>query len=137
MNSAVTPSRESEAAGSAVEIRPMCHADLEAAERASDAPFLHAGRRTRRIHEPDLCPRSPAASAQWIERMCHFLDVDPDGCWVAVEQAEIVGFAVSQSRDDLWFLATYGVLTRRQGLGIGKRLLAAVLAHAHGRPGLF
>jgi GNAT superfamily N-acetyltransferase len=42
-----------------------------------------------------------------------------------------------QNRDDLWYLATYGVLSDRQGLGIGKRLLDKALAHAGERPGLF
>ncbi len=69
--------------------------------------------------------------------MRHFLDVDPEGCLVAVDGPEIVGFAISQNRDRLWYLATYGVLPDRQGHGIGKRLMDAVLAHADGRPGMF
>jgi RimJ/RimL family protein N-acetyltransferase len=112
-------------------------ADLEWTERTSDRLFLDAARRTRRIGEPEPQPRSPAASAQWIERMRHFLEADPAGCWVADHEGEIVGFAISQNRDHLWYLATYGVLTDRQGLGIGKRLLDEALAHAGERPGLF
>jgi GNAT superfamily N-acetyltransferase len=115
----------------------MDYADLEATERTSDSLFLDADRRTRRVGEPEPQPRSPAASAQWIERMGHFLDVDPAGCWVADEGGEIVGFAISQNRGQVWFLATYGVLTSRQGSGIGRRLLDAALAHAAGRAGLF
>jgi GNAT superfamily N-acetyltransferase len=115
----------------------MRRQDLEAAEQTSDRLFLDADRRTRRIGEPEPQPRSPAASAQWIERMGHFLAVDPDGCWVADDGGEIVGFAISQNRGNLWYLATYGVLSDRQGLGIGKRLLDKALAHAGERPGLF
>jgi ribosomal protein S18 acetylase RimI-like enzyme len=115
----------------------MLHADLEETERASDALFLDADRRSLRVGEREPLPRSPAARAQWIERIRHFLDVDPAGCWVADQGGDIVGFAISQNRDKLWFLATYGVLTGRQGAGIGKHLLDAALAHADGRPGLF
>jgi Acetyltransferase (GNAT) family len=69
--------------------------------------------------------------------MTHFLETDPDGCWAADADGEIVGFAISQNRDAIWFLATYGVLTEYQGLGVGKRLLDVTLAHAGDRPGLF
>ncbi|MEH0841107.1 GNAT family N-acetyltransferase [Micromonospora sp. CPCC 205711] len=120
-----------------LEIRPMRPADLPSAERASARTFLEADRRHRRVGDPEVTPRSAAASAQWIDRMGYFLTVDPGGCRVAVEGDEVVGFAISQNRDDLWFLATYGVLPEQQGAGVGRRLMDAVLAHADGRPGLF
>jgi GNAT superfamily N-acetyltransferase len=129
--------RDRPRAAAAIEVRPMRRQDLEAAERTSDRLFLDADRRTRRIGEPEPQLRSPVASAQWIERMGHFLAVDPDGCWVAEDEGAIVGFAISQNRGSVWYLATYGVLTDYQGLGVGKRLLDATLAHAAGRPGLF
>jgi GNAT superfamily N-acetyltransferase len=67
--------------------------------------------------------------------MRYFLDIDPGGCWVAVDGGDVAGFAISQNRDRLWYLATYGVLPGRQGQGIGKRLMEAALAHGGGRPG--
>jgi GNAT superfamily N-acetyltransferase len=116
--------------------------DLPSAERASAVTFLEGDRLTRRVSDPEPELRTDAASAQWIDRMGYFLEVDPGGCWVAVEEDEaggdeVVGFAISQNRDRVWFLATYGVLPGRQGAGIGRRLMDAVLAHADGRPGLF
>jgi hypothetical protein len=69
--------------------------------------------------------------------MRFFLNVDPGGCWVAADEDDVIGFAISQNRDRFWYLATYGVSPDHQGSGIGKRLLDAVLAHADGRPGLF
>jgi GNAT superfamily N-acetyltransferase len=119
-------------------VRPAREEDLPSAERASAALFFEADRRSRRVCEPEIEPRSEAASKQWIERMRYYLQVDPAGCRVAVgEDGDVVGFAMSQNRGDVWYLATYGVLTRYQGQGIGRRLMDAALAHAGGRPGLF
>ncbi|MGH3359774.1 MAG: GNAT family N-acetyltransferase [Nocardioidaceae bacterium] len=120
-----------------VRVRSMLEQDLEPAERASATTFLEADRRSRRVSEPEPEPRSAAASAQWIDRMRFFLTVDPDGCWVAVDDQRIVGFAIAQNRGHLWYLATYGVLPECQGTGVGKTLIDAVLAHAGNRPGLF
>ncbi|MEU7223572.1 GNAT family N-acetyltransferase [Streptomyces chrestomyceticus] len=115
--------------------------DLPAAERASALTFLDADRRDRRVSDPEPELRSAAAGRQWIERMRYYLATDPGGCLVAVEPhagaEQVVGFAVSQNREWLWYLATYGVLPGHQRRGIGKRLLDAVLAHADGRPGIF
>jgi ribosomal protein S18 acetylase RimI-like enzyme len=117
----------------AVEVRPMRNDDLEPAERASARLFFEADQISRKVCDPEIQPRSTDGSKQWIKRMRHFLTVDPDGCWVAADGDDIVGFAISQNRGRLWFLATYGVATERQGMGTGKRLIDAVLAHADGR----
>ncbi|WP_240812797.1 GNAT family N-acetyltransferase [Streptomyces sp. DASNCL29] len=124
-----------------VQVRPMQEDDLPSAERASAVTFFEAERNTRRVSDPEVEPRSAAASKQWIDRMRCYLSVDPAGCWIAVDEEaganRAVGFAISQNRGRLWFLATYGVLPSHQGQGIGKRLLDAALAHADGRPGIF
>ena len=119
------------------EVRLLNMNDLPKAERASDVIFLDSDRRDRRVSEPEPEPRSEAGAKRWIDRMRYFLDVDPEGCWVAVEDEDVVGFAISQNRDRLWYLATYGVLPDRQGQGIGRRLMDAALAHADGRSGIF
>lgn len=69
--------------------------------------------------------------------MRYLLAVDSGGCWVAADEHEVVGFAISQNRERFWFLATYGGLPDHQGTGIGKRLMDAVLRHADGRQGMF
>src|SRR5262245_11039630 len=116
-------------------VRPLREDDLEAAERASDATFLDDARRTRRVRDPEPAPRSPEASARWIERMRHYLATDPGGCWVASDgdTGDVVGFAIAQNRDGLWYLATYGVVPGHQGRGTGRALLDAALAHAGDR----
>lgn len=121
----------------AVDVRPMREQDLAPAERASAKLFFEAEESGRELEESLVTFRTPAAAEQWIDRMRFYLGIDPGGCWVAEDGAGIAGFAVSQNRGRLWYLATYGVRTGLQGGGIGKRLLDAVLAHAGGRPGMF
>jgi GNAT superfamily N-acetyltransferase len=121
----------------------MREGDLGSAERVSGTAFLEVDRSSRRVDEPQAEGRSAADSAQWTERMRHFLETDPDGCWVAVDEPDagdgalgadgVVGVAVSQNRGGLWFLVTYAVLPDRQGQGIGTRLMEAVLDHAGDR----
>jgi GNAT superfamily N-acetyltransferase len=115
----------------------MAEGDLLSAERASEEIFLEADRRSRRVGEPEPEPRSPAQSDKWVERMRFCFETDPGGCWVATGDGAVIGFAISQNRENLWYLATYGVLPRHQGGGIGGRLMEAALGHANGRPGLF
>lgn len=118
-------------------VRLLRAEDLPKAERTSDTTFLDADARDRRVSEPEPEPRSEEGTKKWIDRMRYFLEVDPEGCWVAADGDEIVGFAISQNRGRVWYLATYGVLPSHQGQGIGKRLIDATLAHAGDRAGLF
>ncbi|MFE0020205.1 GNAT family N-acetyltransferase [Amycolatopsis sp. NPDC059021] len=120
-----------------VVVRPMAVADLARAERTSSETFYVADQLSRRVSEPEPQPRDAAGAEKWIARMRYYLDVDPAGCWVAEDDGAIVGFAISQNRGRFWYLATYGVLPDRQGGGIGKRLMDAVLAYADGRQGMF
>jgi GNAT superfamily N-acetyltransferase len=115
----------------------MREEDVQAVERASATAFLDADQLSRRAREPEVEPRSGPASRRWIERARFMLEVDPGGCWVAADDDEIVGFAISQNRGRFWYLATYGVLPEHQGRGFGRRLMDAVLEHAGGRQGMF
>lgn len=120
-----------------VRVRPLREGDILAAERVSGVTFLEGDRLYRRVSEPEVLPRSAEVSKQWIDRLHYFLNLDPAGCWVAVDGDDLVGFAISQNRGRFWFLWTYGVLPAYQGQGIGRRLMDAVLGHADGRPGMF
>jgi hypothetical protein len=66
-----------------VQVRLMDEDDLQSAERASAVTFFEADRLSRRVGEPEIGPRAAAASTQWMDRMSHFLRVDPGGCRVA------------------------------------------------------
>lgn len=58
------------------------------------------------------------------------LNDDPDGLWTAADQGEMVGFALSWTCGDLWFLAELFVSPTHQGRGIGNELLKRTFAHA-------
>lgn len=55
---------------------------------------------------------------------------DPRGAWLAEDDGEIAGFALSWVCDRLWFLAELFVAPGRQGQGIGNELLERTLQHA-------
>ena len=55
---------------------------------------------------------------------------DPRVVWLAEEDGEMVGFALSWVCGRLWFLAELFVAPDRQGLGIGNELLDRTLQHA-------
>jgi GNAT superfamily N-acetyltransferase len=118
-------------------LRPVLEPDLAVLERVSEETFLEADRLTRRALEPEPEPRSSLASIAWMDRMRYLISTDPSGCWVAEDDGQPIGFAFSQNRGPLWYLATYGVLPSHQGAGVGRALLDVVLEHAADRPGLF
>jgi GNAT superfamily N-acetyltransferase len=119
-----------------VTVRRLEPADLTATEAVSAWTFDDADRRTRRVSDSEPKPRTADESAMWIERALHFLTHDPGGCWIAARDDDVIGFALSQNRGACWYLWTYGVAPGHQGNGVGAAMMAAVLAHADGRPGI-
>jgi len=55
---------------------------------------------------------------------------DPQGVWVAEDDGEIIGFALSWVCGGLWFLAELFVAPGRQGGGMGNALLTRTFEHA-------
>ncbi len=55
---------------------------------------------------------------------------DPRGVWLAEDNGEIVGFALSWVCGRLWFLSELFIAPGRQGQGIGNKLLDRTLLHA-------
>lgn len=103
----------------------MLPEDVPACEQISDDAFYELDLRTFPRHWPDPERRTPQHSAGWIARTRHFLEHDPGGCWVAADDADVVGFATSFVRERVWCLATYAVRPHVQGQGLGRRLLEA------------
>lgn len=91
-----------------VMIRPMTPGDVPVAERLS------------------------AEGELWVTRTRRFVASDPEGCWVAERDGELLGFATSYRRDTTWFLATLAVRPTVQGRGLGKALLTTAMHHGRG-----
>jgi GNAT superfamily N-acetyltransferase len=113
-------------------IRPMRGADVPAVERLTAEGFYELDLRTRRADHPEPQPRGAAGAELWQARMEHILAHDPGGCWVAEDDAGLVGAVASLKRDLLWILVTYVVRPGEQGRGIGKQLLEVSMAHGKG-----
>lgn len=106
--------------------------DVALAERLSSDAFYQNDLQTFPPSWPTPEPRPATRSANWIARTSRFLETDPSGCWAAVDESGLVGFATSFVRESLWGLATYAVRPALQGKGVGKRLLDAALASGVG-----
>jgi GNAT superfamily N-acetyltransferase len=68
-------------------------------------------------------------------RIAHLQATDPEGCWVAECDGEIVALALALVREDVWGLSLFAVKPGLQGQGIGRRTLEPALAYAEGRRG--
>jgi GNAT superfamily N-acetyltransferase len=72
----------------------------------------------------------PIATSRPPDFQAFCLQDDPRGVWLAEDDGEIVGFALSWVCGRLWFLAELFVAPGRQGQGIGNELLDRTLLHA-------
>lgn len=113
-------------------VRPATEDDLEAMARLTDLSYHELDTRTFQRDWPDPVPRPPERSAAWIARTRHALETDPGGSWVADDGGEIVGCAVSRTRELLWILSSFAVRPGLQGHGLGRQLLDAALHHGRG-----
>jgi len=115
-------------------LRPMESRDVATAEIVwSDAyPTMRAS------YSMPVDPRTPESIERMQSRVAHLLASDPQGSWVAEDDAgEVVGFAQALVRDGFWVLALLGVSTRSQERGTGTALLGKALAYGStSMPGL-
>jgi predicted N-acetyltransferase YhbS len=108
----------------AADIRRMALDDVNAAIAAAHDAFRELA--TRSGHT--WTPPDERRTVHLRRRHMHLLDTDPDGQWVAVDEAgEVVGVASALRREGLWGLSLLAVRPRAQGTGIGRRLLEQAL----------
>jgi len=115
----------------AVLIRRLTDTDADAATALSVA-------RTAFRHLDGHPPDAPETERERLRgvlhraRTRHLVRHDPGGCWVAEEDGEAVGVALSARREGVWLLTLFTVLPSAQGRGVGRLLLEHAGAHGRG-----
>lgn len=112
----------------------MTDADVAVAEEISDDAFFALDTASRLPAAPAPERRSPAQRTAWRARTRGSLASDPDGSWIAEQDGEVVGFATSFRREQVWCLATFAVRPGLQGAGIGAQVLDAAVAYGADAP---
>ena len=111
------------------EVRPLAPADVEAAEEVAWASLSAMAEKYEGEAFP---PRTDEAVERSRLRVAHLQRTDPGGAWVAVDDDEVVGLALSLRRGPMWFLSLLTVATSEQAKGIGRQLLDASLRTSEG-----
>lgn len=109
-------------------VRPMRPQDVPAASATGWEAMREAGTRYG-WHMPAY---DAMARDRMELRVEHLRRTDPDGCWVAEDDGEVVGVALAMVRESSWFLSLLAVAAGLQGQGIGARLLQRSLETADG-----
>lgn len=84
----------------------------------------------RASHEPQ--PRTDEQREYFRSGLRRFVELDPDGAWVAADDGSVVGMVASIRRASFWGLSMLFVDPARQNEGLGRQLLNAGLASASG-----
>ena len=113
-------------------IRPARESDLEAMAAITATSYHEVDARTFQRSWPDPQPRLRSRNTAWIHRTRHTLTTDPEGCWVAEVDGQVVGGAISRVRELMWILSSFAVEPDHQGQGIGLQLLAAAMHYGRG-----
>ena len=111
-----------------VEIRPMSLDDVEGVADVVQAANEEADRRAGR----DIENKSEKSRQSFLAGMRRFVEVDPKGAWVAVDDEGVVGMGEAIRRSDFWGLSMLFVHPRGQSKGIGRQLLDKTLTYAEG-----
>ncbi|HZU81116.1 MAG TPA: GNAT family N-acetyltransferase [Acidimicrobiales bacterium] len=111
------------------DVRPMRMEDAEAVIAVVEAANAEARRQAGRPPAPERPPEERAATVRAMHR---FVELDPDGAWVAVAGDDVVGMTESIRRGGFWGLSMLFVDPAYQSRGVGRALITKALATAEG-----
>lgn len=106
-----------------MELRPITRDDLRA---CLDVFYAAADDLQTRLAQPPM-PRNPEGLGRVFG---HLASTDPDSCWLAEDQGEVIGFGLAHLRADHWYLGFLFVLPEWQGRGVGRAVLERCLPPA-------
>jgi GNAT superfamily N-acetyltransferase len=76
---------------------------------------------------------SERRTVRFTRRARHLAVTDPDGCWLAEDEAgRPLGAALASRREGLWSLSLLVVAPAAQGKGVGTELMRRVMAYGRG-----
>jgi GNAT superfamily N-acetyltransferase len=111
-----------------VSVRPMRTEDINGVGAVVSA----ANEAQQRKLGEEYTPPTPEQREQFNEGTQRFIDQDPDGAWVALDEDKVVGMAESIRRDWFWGLSMLFVHPDAQSQGVGRLLIDKTLAYAEG-----
>ena len=106
-----------------IEIRHMREEDAHAVRQVDAAAFGVWWKELRR-EVTDLPARTRGSVLTCLEK-------DPDGCFVAIEDTQVVGIVFSRTWGQVGWLGPLAVLPRWQGRGAGRQLITASVEYLH------
>ncbi|WP_104820751.1 GNAT family N-acetyltransferase [Kitasatospora sp. MMS16-BH015] len=100
-------------------------ADAEAVQTVSRRAFTA-------LYGPPPAGQDPRGSVMRLARTRHLAATDPGGCWIAEQDGEPLGIALSLRREGVWMLSLFAVVPKAQGKGVGRLLLEHAAGHGRG-----
>jgi GNAT superfamily N-acetyltransferase len=111
-----------------IDIRPMTLDDAVGVATVVEAAGAQLERRAGR--EPRS--RTDEHRENFLSGLRRFVELDPDGAWVAAEGDTVFGMVAAIRRDSFWGLSMLFVDPEQQNRGLGRTLLDAALACSAG-----
>jgi GNAT superfamily N-acetyltransferase len=108
-------------------LRPMTAADADDVYRTSSQALPATDEERRQVMN-----RSTEEVERRKRRYRHFLEHDPEGAWVAVNDDGVAGVALALEREGIWVLSLFAVAEEYRGRGLGKLLLDRALVYGDG-----
>jgi predicted N-acetyltransferase YhbS len=91
-----------------------------------------AGEQVERRAGREPRSRTDEQRENFLKGLRRFVELDPDGAWVAADGDSVVGIVAAIRRDSFWGLSLLFVDPERQNRGLGRALLDMGLAYSAG-----